>query len=84
MENNNSNRKSVLAVYEKDLDDLLQEYDIYDKLKEEGIECEVCKCKVTLKNLGFIVFIGKNLKVCCDNFDCYYKFLNERRKKLED
>ena len=65
--------KPVLAVYEKDLDGFLKEIGLFEALSGEGISCEMGDHKVNRNNLGYIFFVNREPKVCCDKVECYYR-----------
>ena len=60
----------VKAVYEQDLEQVLANLGILDKLIAGELNCAVCSCQVDLDNLGTIFVDGDNVGVSCDNDRC--------------
>lgn len=63
--------RALNIVHDEDLDNLLQELGIYDKLVNDDLHCIVCEIIVTRVNLGFIFLISNEVKICCDSLDCF-------------
>ena len=65
-------RKSVQikAVYDQDLERVLANIGILDKLIAGELGCAVCGCSVDLDNLGAIFPDGDEIAVCCDKEKC--------------
>jgi len=65
-------RKSttVKAVYDSDLQELLRNLGILDKLIAGELSCAVCGCSVDLDNLGTIFPLENDISVSCDNERC--------------
>jgi len=60
----------VKAVYDQDLEQVLKQLGIFDKLIAGEVNCAVCKSHVDLDNLGAIFPRGEDIKVSCDNDKC--------------
>jgi len=61
---------TVKAVYDSDLERLLQNLGILDKLTAGELSCVVCGCPVDLDNLGAIFALENDIGVCCDSSRC--------------
>ncbi len=61
---------TVKAIYDSDLDQLLTNLGMLDKLIAGELRCAVCGCQVDLDNLGTIFPNGDELRVSCDNPRC--------------
>ena len=68
--------KPVLAVHDNDLDTLLKEIDVFDKLVEGKMRCIVCGTIITRENIGFLFLDEDEVELCCDKIECYYEILN--------
>jgi len=60
----------VKAVYDGDLEQVLADLGILDKLIAGDLNCAVCACQVDLDNLGTIFPDGDEVRVSCDNDRC--------------
>lgn len=63
-------RVEVKAVHDQDLERLLTNLGILDKLVAGEVNCTVCGCQVDLDNLGTIFPDGDEVGVSCDNTKC--------------
>lgn len=63
-------RVEVKAIYDQDLQQVLANLGILDKLIAGELNCEVCGCQVDLDNLGTIFPDGDEVGVSCDNNRC--------------
>ena len=63
-------RVEVKAVYDRDLERVLANLGILDKLVAGELNCAVCGCQVDLDNLGTIFPYGDAIRVSCDNNSC--------------
>ena len=63
-------RVEVKAVYDRDLEQILANLGIMDKLITGELTCRVCGCQVDLDNLGAIFAHGEEIGVSCDNDRC--------------
>jgi hypothetical protein len=70
--------KPVLAVHEKDLDGFLKEIGLFEALTGQGIRCEMGDHTVTRNNLGYIFFVDRKPRVCCDKPECYYALAKKK------
>ena len=58
------------AIYDKDLEQVLANLGVLDKIIAGEINCAVCGCQVDLDNLGSVFPEGDEIKVTCDNDRC--------------
>lgn len=63
-------RVEVKAVYDQDLQQVLANLGILDKLIAGELSCAVCGCQVDLDNLGTIFPHGGEVGMSCDNNRC--------------
>ena len=67
-------KHSVYAIHDRDLEASLAKLGILERLRTEGIECEICKTIVTLENLGALRMGGGKIALCCQRLECCQKF----------
>ena len=63
-------RVEVKAIYDKDLEQVLANLGVLDKIIAGEINCAVCGCQVDLDNLGSVFPEGNEIRVTCDNNRC--------------
>jgi len=63
-------RVEVKAIYDQDLQQVLANLEILDKLIAGELNCAVCGCQVDLDNLGAIFPEGDDVGISCDNNRC--------------
>ncbi len=63
-------RVEVKAIYDQDLEQVLANLGILDKLIAGELNCAVCGCQVDLDNLGTIFPDDDKVGVSCDNSRC--------------
>lgn len=63
-------RVEVKAIYDQDLERVLANLGILDKLIAGELKCAVCGCEVDLDNLGAIFPHNDEIGVSCDNDRC--------------
>ena len=63
-------RVEVKVVYDQDLERVLANLGILDKLIAGELTCAVCGCEVDLDNLGALIADGDNVGVSCDSDRC--------------
>ena len=72
---------ALRAVYEKDIEKLLESLGILDDVKNGQQNCYFCNEKVFLENFGGIIRTGGNLEIFCEKIECYMKMLKERKSR---
>ncbi len=60
----------VQAVFEEDLDDLLIQLDLSEKIKQGKFKCLKCGCTITRENLGIIENINGAIQISCLSTNC--------------
>lgn len=63
-------RLRVKAVWDSDLEQLLQNLGVLDRLITGEFTCVVCGRSVDLENLGAIVLRGQEVMVACVEVSC--------------
>lgn len=64
-------RKSVHAIHKRDLDSILKDFGLFNKILEGSLCCSICNKIITLENLQCIFMEENKIKFCCNNIDCY-------------
>lgn len=72
--------RRIRAVHERDLEGLLKSLNLLESLRTGKVKCAECQCEVTEKNLGFIYPFKGEIRVCCDNLECFYEVMLKIRK----
>jgi len=70
----------IKGIYEKDLERLLNELGMLEKLNTGEISCIFCGKKINKDNFGGIIRLKGNLELFCDQIECYIKMLEEKRR----
>jgi|Deesub1362B_J571_1020462.scaffolds.fasta_scaffold03680_2 hypothetical protein len=65
--------KEIRAIHEKDLDSFLEKLELLEPLKRGELYCSICGKKLTKNNLGLVYTENKELKICCNKSECYFK-----------
>jgi hypothetical protein len=73
--------RKIYAVHDRDLKQFLAELNLLDKVLKREIKCPECDRVITLENIGFITFSKGEVKICCDDIECFYKLRTKSRKK---
>jgi len=60
----------VPAIYEEDLQKVLDKLGILQDIIEGKVKCFICDKEINLSNFGGVVKIKGNLKVICDDPVC--------------
>ncbi len=62
--------QEILAVHDNDLDDLLKELKLFDKIKQGKFSCENCRTIITRDNLGIISNENDSIHIYCISTNC--------------
>lgn len=62
--------KKVLAVYDDELDDVLNNLGLLTKIKNKEITCQSCNCIITRENLGVIKNENGAIHMFCLSTSC--------------
>ncbi len=71
--------RRIYAVHDRDLKVFLTDLHLLDKVLGGELKCPECECTITLENIGFISMLKGEVRVCCDNLECFYKLRREVR-----
>lgn len=74
-----SEKEIIKAIHYREVKDFLDAILKNEKLKS-SIVCHNCGVNITPMNFRAIVKKSENLIFCCDNQDCYMKFVEKIRK----
>lgn len=70
---NETVERRIYAVHDRDLKDFLADLNLLEKVLRGELKCPECECTITLENVGFISMFKRDVKVCCDDLECFYK-----------
>jgi len=62
--------KNVLAVYDDELDDILKNLGLDEKIQKGSINCQKCGCTITRNNLGVIKKENGAIQIFCLTTSC--------------
>jgi hypothetical protein len=74
-------KRKILAVHDRDLKEFLSDLQLLEKISRGEIRCHECDCVITLENIGFFSIFKGDVKVCCDDMECFYKERTQVRKE---
>ena len=66
-------KRKIYAVHDRDLEGFLKDLNLLEKVQQGEIKCPECDCTITFDNIGFISMLGEEIKICCDDLNCFYK-----------
>tara|TARA_R110001592_G_scaffold43005_1_gene139519 strand:+ start:37864 stop:38103 length:240 start_codon:yes stop_codon:yes gene_type:complete len=61
---------NIPAIHDKDLQDILKEFNLLDRINLGEITCLNCSKEITIENLGGLVSKDGGIKVFCDDPEC--------------
>jgi hypothetical protein len=68
-------RQIINAVFEEDLEKLLNTSGLLGEIEKEQIKCCACGKTITVSNIKYIFRRGDNVYFCCDQGSCAEKAL---------
>ena len=69
--------KDVIEVlHEKDLEQFLIEYDLFEDFQKKSLTCKICENPITSNNICALKLTGEKLEFICNNKSCYESFLH--------
>lgn len=74
--------KRILAVHEKDLDAFLKSLGLLEALEKQELKCALCGSTITKENFLCVYPENGEIKVCCNELECY-KAIARRMGKEE-
>ncbi|HKZ93701.1 MAG TPA: hypothetical protein VJ249_03855 [Candidatus Bathyarchaeia archaeon] len=76
--------RRIYAVHDQDLMRFLTDLNLLDRILRKELKCHECGCVITLENVGFITLSKGEVKVCCDDLECFYRFKTKAKERKED
>jgi hypothetical protein len=73
-----SEKKKIYAVHDIELKELLENLELLNDFEDGKITCFICNKIVTEENLGSIFPYQNDIKVSCNDIDCYNRVLKLR------
>jgi len=64
------NRLKIPAIHGDDLNTVLNDLGVLDKLSSGDLLCTVCGATLTLDTIECFYMQGTELKFCCQNLEC--------------
>lgn len=71
-------REEVHAIHKRDLESILKDLGLFDKISSGSISCSICSKSITLDNLQCLFTEEDQIKFCCTNVDCYRLVLSKK------
>ncbi len=66
-----SRREKIHAIHKNDIKTILNKFGLLDDLLKGLLQCNICGTILTLDNLQCIFMKENQVKLCCNNIDCY-------------
>lgn len=64
------NRLKIPAVHDRDLESVLNDLGVLDKVSSGELLCSVCGAPLTLDTIECLYMQGTELKFCCQKVEC--------------
>ena len=64
-------RETINAIDRDDVEEILVDMGIMDKINSGEIHCEICGTVITMENIQCLYTEENVIKICCSNTDCY-------------
>ncbi|MBC8180210.1 hypothetical protein H8E88_03715 [candidate division KSB1 bacterium] len=71
---NKISKTKIFAVYENDMEKLLTDMSLLDKINSKSLSCKNCGKIINVNNIGGILSINKNIEIICDRSICLSNF----------
>lgn len=71
-------REVIHAIYRRDLERILKDIGLLDRLLAGKSHCAICGTRITLDTLQCLFMEGNQIRLCCTNIKCYHKLLLEK------
>ncbi|HNW97992.1 MAG TPA: hypothetical protein PKK00_06240 [Bacteroidales bacterium] len=75
------NKENLNVIHDDNLETLLHNLGLLDKIKNGEIKCKFCSDKITIENINGIFPQGGDIKISCDKPKCVKdlsSFLNDK------
>lgn len=71
-------RQEFPVFHEKNLENILERFDLLEKLKNNELRCSICHVSISKENFGCIYLSkDKEIGVACSNPECLEKVYKE-------
>ncbi len=77
-------REIVPAIHEKDIETVIRQLGLFDKINSREYSCSQCGESINLNNIQCIYKENDEVKICCDNIDCYKAVLDKREQQINE
>ncbi len=78
-----TNKQRVPAIHKRDLEAILMQLGILERLKEGALRCAECGNPVTLDNIQCLYMENNEIKLCCSNMNCYKTIITKKDNKKD-
>ncbi len=76
-------REQVPAVHRRDLEMVLDEIGLKEKIVAGKLRCAGCDKPVTLEKIQCLYMEDNEIRVCCDNIECYREVVVRGKERAE-
>jgi hypothetical protein len=77
------NKKEMLAVHKKKLEEFLRSVGLWDSLAKGELKCVICGEPISVDNIGLIIPSKDKIVLCCSKSECMFKIKEMRSGKSE-
>jgi len=77
-------KKKVLAVYEENVEDLLNKVSGIAELDRGDLACHFCGKRITKENLQCVFKKDDKLAFCCEEMECYLNVVEMVKAESEE
>lgn len=72
------NRKKIPAIHERDIESIIRDLGLYDKIAMGEVNCSICGEKIRMDNILGIYMEEEEIILCCDKGQCCEVVLGKR------
>lgn len=72
-------REKVHAIHKRDLESILKDLGLLDKILAGSLSCTICGKLITIDTLQCLFLEENQIKFCCTNIECYRLVLSKKR-----
>lgn len=70
-------REKVPAIHERDLELIIKELGMYEKISARELYCSICESPLTIDTIECLYMQEDDIKICCNKGSCYKSVLKE-------
>lgn len=72
-------REKIPAIHERNLESILRELGLYEKISTGEMHCSICGVPLTIDTIGCLYMQEDDIKICCNKSGCCEHVLKERK-----